>query len=325
MEAAAPGEPSASTAALVLTVVTAGACGGGDDEPDRADDDPDRGHDSRAPGAARQACTSSRCETAARVDMRVTRPGKRPYALIVALHGAGGSPDSAIEAFGGAWDVPGLVFVAPAAKGPTWSVISSDRDLDLESVDFAVAEVWARCPLAHDRLALGGFSDGATYALTLGVANGDLFPAIIALSPGGILADTRRGQPRIFVSHGTEDDVLPIAGAERLDRSRAAARRLRGRVPRGSAAATKCRLPPRPRPSGGFSTGSTSAASADRTSLQLSPGARARRARSRLQHATLSDSAAPGSRDRRRHSCCQQLSPPATPRVPRRAGTSSGR
>jgi predicted esterase len=129
------------------------------------------------------------------------------------LHGAGGSPGSGLEAFSAARNLPGLVLVAPAAKGSTWSALFSDRDVDLESVDLAVTEVWARCPLDRKRLALGGFSDGATYALTLGVANGDLFPAIIALSPGGILAGTTRGRPRIFVSHGTEDGVLPIAGA----------------------------------------------------------------------------------------------------------------
>ena len=145
--------------------------------------------------------------------MRVTPPGQRPYALIVALHGAGGSAAGALDAFSGAWNIPGLVIVAPQAKGRTWSVILSDRDVDLESVDLAVAEAWARCNLDRSRLALGGFSDGATYALTLGVENGDLFPAIIAFSPGGIVADSRRGTPRLFISHGTEDDVLPIAGA----------------------------------------------------------------------------------------------------------------
>jgi predicted esterase len=146
--------------------------------------------------------------------MLVTPPARRPYALVVALHGAGGSPASALNAFLGALTVPGLVLVAPAAKAQTWSVLNSDRDVDLESVDLAVAEAWARCPtIDHERLALGGFSDGATYALTLGITNGDLFPAIIAFSPGGILTDTRRGVPRIFVSHGTEDDILRIGRA----------------------------------------------------------------------------------------------------------------
>jgi predicted esterase len=205
----------AAAALLVLSVLGAGGCGGGDDERSAATST--RSVDTTTTAVARRDCEPGIHEFTLRngrpARIMVTRPAKRPYALVVALHGSGGSPAGAIEAFAGAWGIPGLVFLAPAAKGPTWSVIYSDRDLDLESVDLAVAETWARCPLAHDRIALGGFSDGATYALTLGVANGDLFPAVIALSPGGILADTRRGRPRIFVSHGTRDEVLPITGA----------------------------------------------------------------------------------------------------------------
>jgi predicted esterase len=60
---------------------------------------------------------------------------------------------------------------------------------------------------------VGGFSDGATYALTLGVSNGDLFPAIMALSPGGIVGGRQQCVPRVFVSHGTEDTILPIERA----------------------------------------------------------------------------------------------------------------
>lgn len=198
-------------ALLALVLVTATACGAQDDEGSRS------AGTTTTTGTIGRTCKPGVHEFTLRngrpVDMRVTPAGKHPYALIVALHGAGGSPASGLEAFSGAWEIPGLVLVAPAAKGPTWTALFSDQDRDLESVDLVVAEAWARCPIERKRLALGGFSDGATYALTLGVANGDLFPAIIALSPGGILAGTTRGLPRIFVSHGTEDDVLPIAGA----------------------------------------------------------------------------------------------------------------
>jgi len=48
-------------------------------------------------------------------------------------------------------------------------------------------------------------------ALWLGLANGDLFRAVIALSGGGALPDQRLGRPRIFVAHGTRDQVIPIA------------------------------------------------------------------------------------------------------------------
>ena len=66
------------------------------------------------------------------------------------------------------------------------------------------------------RLAVGGFSDGAGYALALGVTNGDLFTNVIAWSPGYMRFPAERGSPRIFVSHGTQDWVLPIDRCSRL-------------------------------------------------------------------------------------------------------------
>lgn len=55
-----------------------------------------------------------------------------------------------------------------------------------------------------------GFSDGASYALSLALLNGDLFTHVIAFSPGFITEGSRRGKPRLFVSHGVHDRVLPI-------------------------------------------------------------------------------------------------------------------
>ncbi|NUT55060.1 MAG: phospholipase, partial [Thermoleophilia bacterium] len=144
--------------------------------------------------------------------MQVT-PGDGERALIVALHGAGGDPAGALEAFRGAWEQRGLVLIAPKSKGQTWSILRSEQDHDLDSVNFALAVAYDRCRIDRRRIAVGGFSDGATYALTLGVSNGDLFPAVIAFSPGGIVAGEQRGVPRFFVSHGTHDSVLPIATA----------------------------------------------------------------------------------------------------------------
>jgi predicted esterase len=60
------------------------------------------------------------------------------------------------------------------------------------------------------RLAVGGFSDGATYALSLGLINGDLFQRVVAYSPGFIVEGETHGKPRFFFSHGTSDDILPI-------------------------------------------------------------------------------------------------------------------
>jgi len=57
---------------------------------------------------------------------------------------------------------------------------------------------------------VSGFSGGAPYALTLGLANGELFTNVVASSPGFGLPPEIHGRPRVFVSHGKDDAVLPI-------------------------------------------------------------------------------------------------------------------
>ena len=141
--------------------------------------------------------------------MRVTRQLRgQPPALLLALHGAGsGGAPGGLYAFRGAWDVPGLVIIAPAAAGSAWTL----GDTDVRFVDRAPQRGFARCRVDPRRLAVGGFSSGAGMALWLGLANGDLFRGVIALSGGGSLPDERVGKPHIFVAHGMRDQVIPIA------------------------------------------------------------------------------------------------------------------
>jgi phospholipase/carboxylesterase len=143
--------------------------------------------------------------------MRVT-PGHGPRgkALLLALHGAGGGSRDGLYAFRGGWSEPGLVIVAPAAAGSTWSFFRG-TDTDLPYVDRSLTRAFARCRIDPRRIGVGGFSDGATYALTVGLLNGDLFRAVTALSPGGVLAENALGKPRVFIAHGTLDNVLPIS------------------------------------------------------------------------------------------------------------------
>src|SRR5437764_1049866 len=68
-------------------------------------------------------------------------------------------------------------------------------------------------------MAVAGFSDGGSYALSLGAINGGLFRHVIAFSPGFIVADKTNGTPQFFISHGTEDEILPMeATGQRLAR-----------------------------------------------------------------------------------------------------------
>jgi predicted esterase len=70
--------------------------------------------------------------------------------------------------------------------------------------------VFSRYAVDPGRIAVGGFSDGASYALSLGITNGDLFGHVLAFSPGFMAPAAQVGFPRVFVSHGAHDTVLPV-------------------------------------------------------------------------------------------------------------------
>ena len=80
--------------------------------------------------------------------------------------------------------------------------------LDVAALDAALEHVFARFPV--ERVAFAGFSDGGSYALSLGLANGGLAAALLAFSPGFAAPPYQEGVPRVFVAHGTEDRVLPV-------------------------------------------------------------------------------------------------------------------
>ncbi|MBT2394537.1 alpha/beta hydrolase [Streptomyces sp. ISL-100] len=126
------------------------------------------------------------------------------------LHGAGGSAEQALTWLSPQAAADGLLLLAPQASGSTWDLIVGGYGPDVVRLDTALADVFQRHPVEAAGVAIAGFSDGASYALSLGLTNGDLFGAVLAFSPGFMAPLLRHGRPRIFVSHGTADRVLPI-------------------------------------------------------------------------------------------------------------------
>jgi len=135
--------------------------------------------------------------------------------LVVALHGAGGQPAAAIRLFERPADRFGLVLLAPASAGGTWAMLMGGADVDTAAMDAALGAIFESHPFDPSTISVAGFSDGASYALTLGLANGDLFSKVVAFSPGFQAAERRQGHPSFFVTHGTEDQVLPIVRTSR--------------------------------------------------------------------------------------------------------------
>jgi phospholipase/carboxylesterase len=104
----------------------------------------------------------------------------------------------------------GVILLAPDSRAYTWDIVLGALGPDVEFVDRALARAFSLRAVDPKRVAIGGFSDGASYALSLGLANGDLFSRVVAFSPGFVADLPHRGAPRLFVSHGTRDEILPI-------------------------------------------------------------------------------------------------------------------
>lgn len=139
----------------------------------------------------------------------------RPAPLAVMFHGAGGNAEHGLEPLRGRADEAGLLLLATASQEGTWDVIRSGYGPDVAFLDRALAQTFARCAVDPERVAAGGFSDGASYALSIAVTNGDLFRHVLAFSPGFLAPAGTRGTPRFFISHGTRDEVLPIQSCSR--------------------------------------------------------------------------------------------------------------
>jgi phospholipase/carboxylesterase len=145
---------------------------------------------------------------------QVMPPGKVP--LVVFLHGATQSGSAMLRRIASAADESGVAILAPDSRGTTWDAIRGEFADDVVFLNRALDVVFARLDVDPARLAIGGFSDGASYALSLGLANGDLFPRVLACSPGFIIRAPLHDRPRFFVSHGTFDQILPIDQCSRV-------------------------------------------------------------------------------------------------------------
>ena len=149
-----------------------------------------------------------------------SKPSAAPLPLLVLLHGAGGSGAGVLRRLGSFADEAGIAVLAPDSRESSWDAIRGDLGPDVSFLNRALERVFETVATDPARLCIGGFSDGATYAVSLGLINGDLFPRVAAFSPGFVIPGATHGKPRLFISHGTADKILPIDRCSRVIVSR---------------------------------------------------------------------------------------------------------
>ncbi|GHO58772.1 alpha/beta hydrolase [Ktedonobacter robiniae] len=134
-----------------------------------------------------------------------------PAPLVVMLHGAGGNATGGRLPFQSHAEESGLLLLAPSSRSQSWDIITDGHyGPDVALIDKALEQIFSRYIIDPECIAVEGFSDGASYALSLGLINGDMFKHIIAFSPGFMKPTKYQGLPRVYISHGQRDPVLPI-------------------------------------------------------------------------------------------------------------------
>lgn len=130
--------------------------------------------------------------------------------LMVMFHGAGGFPEKVLPFLEEHADKNRFLILAPHSIYPTWDLVIGGNGPDLERLNNALTEVSSRYRIDPDHLAFAGFSDGGSYALSIGLTNGDIASHVIVFSGGFMSVFMQEGAPQVFISHGLVDEQLPI-------------------------------------------------------------------------------------------------------------------
>jgi phospholipase/carboxylesterase len=164
-------------------------------------------------------------------------PGDGPFPTVIALHGWGASSHdliglSPILHGGGALVLcpqgPVAFQIAQGVLGFGWWPITSSREIDPREFERArqtlrkfIDEVTARYPVDRRKIVVLGFSQGGVMAYDLVLSEPERYAGLVALSswlPEPIdraipSNEALRNFPALVI-HGTQDPMVPVAGAQ---------------------------------------------------------------------------------------------------------------
>ena len=134
----------------------------------------------------------------------------KPVKLLVMFHGAGGSAEKVMPFFRDWAEKEKFLLMVPQSTYITWDLTVGGNGPDLEKLEKGLEEVASRYNIDKNHFGFCGFSDGASYSLSIGLSNGEIVSHVIALSGGFMNLYVPRGKPLVFIAHSPEDEQLPM-------------------------------------------------------------------------------------------------------------------
>lgn len=142
----------------------------------------------------------------------------RRYPMFTILHGAGRQDEALAKGYKNEPDERQAFFLIPRSVEPTWDLIASDGRPDLDFLEYAYDLIYRRFPIDPLQQVLVGYSDGASYAMSVGLSNSTMFSALIGWAAGFIVLDPPTAEqfqvaipeprPRIYLEYGTHDELF---------------------------------------------------------------------------------------------------------------------
>jgi len=139
-----------------------------------------------------------------------------PVPLMVLFHGGGGSAEKILPMMAAHAAEHRFLLLVPQSVFPTWDIVIAGNGPDRERLEAALGLVAARFAVDPAHIAFAGHSDGGSYALSLGLTNGHFVTHVIASSAGFMSVQRQEGAPRVFISHGVDDEQIPIDRSGRV-------------------------------------------------------------------------------------------------------------
>jgi predicted esterase len=137
------------------------------------------------------------------------------YPLITVFHGAGRQDEMLVKACRAEPERRQALFLVPRSVEPTWDLITGVGEADLEFLEYAWDLIYRRYPVDAERQVLLGYSDGASYALSIALSNPGFFDAALCWAAGFVVVDRsaigRAGRKsRVYLEYGTHDPIFPF-------------------------------------------------------------------------------------------------------------------